>query len=54
MDVMRYAVALKGDPRRACSNDSVCPLVVVQASWRRFNRPVIESLVGDVDVVHGD
>jgi len=51
VDVVRYAVALKGDPDEPLRRLRL-PARLVQASWRRFNRPVIESVVGKVDVVH--
>jgi glycosyltransferase involved in cell wall biosynthesis len=51
VDVVRYAVALKGDPNEQLERLRL-PARLVQASWRRFNRPVIESLVGSVDIVH--
>lgn len=51
VDVRRYAVAMKGS-----TDDSVArwrlPAKVVQEMWRRTDRPPIERLVGDVDVVH--
>ena len=59
VDVMRYAVALGG--RRAEGGEGGedgaitrlrLPAKLAQASWKRFGRPVIESLVGTVDVVH--
>ncbi|MDQ4095509.1 MAG: glycosyltransferase family 4 protein [Actinomycetota bacterium] len=50
-DVRRYAVALRGR-----TDDSVArwrmPAKLVQAAWRRFDRPALERLVGRVDVVH--
>ena len=50
-DVRRYAIALRGK-----TDDSVArwkvPARFVQGLWRRANRPPIERLVGDVDVVH--
>jgi glycosyltransferase involved in cell wall biosynthesis len=51
VDVVRYAVALKGDPNEPLKRLRL-PARLVQASWRRFNRPAIESLVGKVDIVH--
>ena len=51
LDVVRYAVALRGHPDEPFARLRL-PARLVQASWRRFNRPVIESLVGEVDVVH--
>ena len=51
LDVVRYAVALGGQPDEPLERLRL-PARLVEASWRRFNRPVIESLVGDVDVVH--
>ncbi|CAN5578572.1 glycosyltransferase family 1 protein [soil metagenome] len=51
LDVVRYAVALRGDPDEPLLRLRL-PARLVQESWRRFNRPVLESLVGDVDVVH--
>ena len=51
-DIRRYAVALRGK-----SNDSVArwrlPARVLQTAWLRTDRPPIERLVGEVDVVHG-
>ena len=51
-DVCRYAVALRGE-----TDDSVArwraPARILQTSWLRTNRPPIERLVGEVDVVHG-
>lgn len=52
IEVIRYAAALKGaDPGGSIKRLRV-PARAAQASWRRFGRPVIESLVGEVDVVH--
>jgi glycosyltransferase involved in cell wall biosynthesis len=51
LDVVRFAVALRGHPDEPLERLRL-PARLVQASWRRFNRPVIESLVGEVDVVH--
>ena len=51
LDVVRYAVALRGHPDEPLERLRL-PARLVQASWRHFKRPVIESLVGDVDVVH--
>ncbi len=51
VDVLRYAIALKGDPDEPLKRLRL-PARWVQASWRRFNKPVIEALVGDVDIVH--
>lgn len=51
LDVVRYAVALRGHSDEALERLRL-PAPLVQACWRRFNRPAIESLVGDVDVVH--
>jgi len=51
VDVVRYAVAMKGDPDEPLERLRL-PARLVQASWRRFNWPVIESLVGNVDIVH--
>ena len=51
IDVRPYAVALRG------SGDGIArwraPARVVHEMWRRFDRPRIERLVGEVDVVHG-
>ena len=51
VDVRRYAVALRGETDGSVARWRV-PARVMQSSWRRTNRPPIERLVGDVDVVH--
>jgi glycosyltransferase involved in cell wall biosynthesis len=56
VEVVRYAVALRGssDATRDHSIKRLrLPAKVAQATWRRFGRPAIESLVGDVGVVDG-
>lgn len=55
VDLVRFAVAMKGSiqsSEEAPIQRLRLPARVAQASWRRFGRPAIESLVGDVDVVH--
>jgi glycosyltransferase involved in cell wall biosynthesis len=51
VELVRYAVALRGDPALPLKRLRA-PARLVQASWRRFGRPRIESLVGRVDIVH--
>lgn len=51
-DVRRYAVALRGKTQDSVARWRV-PARLVQSSWLRTNRPPIERLVGEVDVVHG-
>jgi glycosyltransferase involved in cell wall biosynthesis len=51
VDVVRYAVAMRGDADEPLKRLRL-PARLVQSSWRRFNKPVIESLVGSVDIVH--
>ncbi|MGH2698223.1 MAG: glycosyltransferase family 4 protein [Actinomycetota bacterium] len=51
VELVRYAVALKGDSAEPLKRMRA-PARLVQASWRRFGRPAIESLVGRVDIVH--
>jgi glycosyltransferase involved in cell wall biosynthesis len=52
VDVARWAVALRGD-----AGDSIrrarFPTRAAEWVWRRFGRPPIDRLVGEVDVVHG-
>ena len=50
-DVRRYAVALRGGTEDAVARWRA-PARVLQTSWRRTNRPPLERLVGEVDVVH--
>ncbi|MGH2778026.1 MAG: glycosyltransferase family 4 protein [Actinomycetota bacterium] len=55
VDLLRFAVAMRGSARKA-EGLSIkrlrLPAKVAQTSWRRFGRPALESLVGDVDIVH--
>lgn len=50
--VTRYAVAFGGSARAGVDRWRV-PARLVHATWYRFGRPSIDSLVGDVDIVHG-
>lgn len=50
-DVRRYAVALRGGTDSSVARWRV-PARVLQTSWLRTDRPPIERLAGDVDVVH--
>lgn len=56
VELVRYAVALRGSSD-AIGDHSIrrlrLPARFAQVTWRRFGRPAIESLVGDVGVVHG-
>lgn len=47
----RYAIS-RGAGRSEARARWRVPTRVVQAAWRRFGKPSIERLVGDVDVVH--
>lgn len=53
-ELHRYAVALGGDVGRAGGHVVRwrVPARLMRSSWRRFGRPSIEGLVGDVDVLH--
>ena len=50
--VVAYAVALRGRPDATIARWRA-PARAAQLVWRRFERPAIRALVGDVDVVHG-
>lgn len=55
IELVRYAVALRGSPE-TIGGHSIrrlrLPAKVARVAWRRLGRPAIESLVGDVGVVH--
>ncbi|MDQ3956848.1 MAG: glycosyltransferase family 4 protein [Actinomycetota bacterium] len=51
VEVVRYAVSWSG-PRRAGIRRWRIPARVARGAWRRWDRPPIERLTGDVDVVH--
>jgi glycosyltransferase involved in cell wall biosynthesis len=51
LELKRYAVALRGSPPPGVARLRA-PARFVRATWRRFGRPRIERLTGDVDVVH--
>lgn len=51
LDLAHYSVSLSGSTDRSIARWR-WPARVVQAGWRNFDRPVIERLVGQVDVVH--
>ncbi|MFN2524881.1 MAG: glycosyltransferase family 4 protein [Actinomycetota bacterium] len=51
VDVKRYAVSFTGVNRDRIARWRV-PAMIAQASWRRFGKPSIRRLVGDVDVLH--
>ena len=48
---MRYAIS-RGARRSEAARRWPVPTRVVQAAWRRFGRPPVDGLVGDVDLVH--
>jgi glycosyltransferase involved in cell wall biosynthesis len=51
VELKRYAVALRGHPPPGVARLRA-PARLVRSMWRRFGRPRIERLTGDVDVVH--
>lgn len=51
IELVDYAVALRGRAEGASARWRI-PARVAHEAWRRFGRPTIERLVGDVDVVH--
>lgn len=48
----RYAVALRGDPPAGVARMRL-PGRAARRMWMRWNRPRIDSLMGDADLVHG-
>jgi glycosyltransferase involved in cell wall biosynthesis len=51
VELVRFAIALRG-PRLAGGKRWRLPAAAVQTSWLQRNRPAIDSLVGDADIVH--
>jgi glycosyltransferase involved in cell wall biosynthesis len=51
VELVRYAVALRGDPAEPLKRIRA-PARLMQSSWRRFGWPPLESLVGRADIVH--
>jgi glycosyltransferase involved in cell wall biosynthesis len=51
LELRRYAVVLRGHAPAQVARLRA-PARLVRSMWRRFGRPRIERLIGDVDVVH--
>jgi glycosyltransferase involved in cell wall biosynthesis len=51
VDVKRFAIALRGPSGPRIARWRV-PARSMQATWRRFGKPSVRSLVGAVDVIH--
>lgn len=52
VQVKRYAFALRGAPPEGVARMRI-PGRAARMAWRRFDRPAVQRLTGDVEVVHG-